>query len=70
MIVRDLSNKEKYNDWSLDDITKRDVLVSSEIQNTIEKWANQYNTEEDNEMNKPSDAELKQIAMFKAKGWI
>lgn len=58
-------------DWTLDNITERDLKVSEEIMNTLSKWNNEYNNAPNSIDDKqPTAEQLQQIELFKQKGWI
>lgn len=58
------------NDWTLDNITERDLKVSERIIEILTNWKNEYQIESSNDEHQPSAEQLKQIEMFKQKGWI
>lgn len=58
-------------DWTLDNITERDLKVSEKIMNTLSNWNNEYNNAPNSIDDKqPTAEQLQQIELFKQKGWI
>lgn len=59
-------------DWNMESITKRDIRISDEIIEILNRWNNEYlsisikNGKED----MPSEEDLARIEEFKNKGWI
>lgn len=60
------------SDWNMDSIMKRDIRVSDEIINTLNKWNNEYLNVpvEAAKADAPSEEDLARIEEFKKKGWI
>lgn len=59
------------SDWTLDNITERDLQASSEIIDTLAKWQNEYNTNSDDSLcPKATPEELAMIENFKKRGLI
>lgn len=60
------------DDWTLDDISKRDVRIADKIIGIITKWNNDYlhTGTFNNSQSEPSAEELEMIERFKAKGWM
>lgn len=58
------------NDWTLDNITERDLKVSERIFEILANWNNQYQIESSSDEQQPSAEQLKQIELFKQNGWI
>lgn len=59
------------SDWTLDDITERDLQASSEIIGTLTKWKNEYNLHSDGSLYpKATPEELAMIEDFKKRGLI
>ena len=58
-------------EWTLDNITERDLKVSEKIMNTLSNWNNEYNNVPNSADDKqPTAEQLQQIELFKQKGWI
>lgn len=59
-------------DWNLESITKRDIRVSDEVGEIMNRWNNEYLNIPISEckMGEPSEEELAQIEKFKKNGWI
>ena len=59
-------------DWNLESITKRDIRISDEVVNIMNRWNNEYLTVSVSEgkAEEPSEEELAQIEKFKKNGWI
>lgn len=58
-------------EWSLEHITERDIRVSDEIMEMLQKWNDSYErADDDGEENQPTPEELAMIERFKNKGWI
>lgn len=56
------------NDWTLDNIEHRDMIVSAEIMKLLQKWESDYQKNKNGTA--PSEEDLALIAKFKQKGWI
>lgn len=69
-----ITNEMAYStvvEWELDNITERDIRISDEIKNIIEKWNNEYsNLANKASENKPTQEDLLKIEQFKINGWI
>lgn len=59
------------SDWTLDDITERDIQVSTEVMDTLTKWKQEYNTPPGNSLHsEATPEELAMIEEFKKRGLI
>ena len=59
------------SDWTLDDITERDLQVSTEVIDTLTKWKQEYNTPPGNSLlSEATPEELAMIEEFKKRGLI
>lgn len=59
------------SDWTLDDITERDLQVSTEVIDTLTKWKQEYNTPPGNSLHsEATPEELAMIEEFKKRGLI
>lgn len=59
------------SDWTLDDITERDLQVSTEVMDTLTKWKQEYNTPPGNSLHsEATPEELAMIEEFKKRGLI
>lgn len=59
-----------YNEWTLDNITERDLKVSERIMEILSNWNNEYQRDSLSKKHQPSAEQLKQIELFKQNGWI
>lgn len=63
--------KNSSSDWTLDDITERDLQVSTEVMDTLTKWKQEYNTPPGNSLHsEATPEELAMIEEFKKRGLI
>lgn len=59
------------SDWTLDDITERDLQVSTEVMDTLTNWKQEYNTPPGNSLHsEATPEELAMIEEFKKRGLI
>lgn len=58
------------NDWTLDDIIERDIEITNELFNTLNKWDDEYNINNQNSFKQPTKEQLAEIEIFRKKGWI
>ena len=59
------------SDWTLDNITERDLKVSTEVMDTLERWKEEYNMNPNNSTAvKATPEELAMIEEFKKRGLI
>lgn len=56
-------------EWSLDDITERDVHVSELLQQTMTAWNNEY-VQSPTPANEPTPEQLEMIRKFRENGWV
>jgi len=56
-------------EWSLDDITERDVKVSDALRGIMSTWSDAYLPQEAS-VNEPTAEQLEMIRKFKENGWI
>ena len=56
-------------EWSLDDITERDVRVSELLQQTMTTWNNEY-IQSPTPRNAPTPEQLEMIRKFRENGWV
>ena len=64
--------KLDWNDWTLDNITERDIRVSDTIKAVLKKWRDEYNVASASALSDtmPSAEQLAMIEEFKKKGWV
>ncbi|MCR4638956.1 DUF262 domain-containing HNH endonuclease family protein [Ruminococcus sp.] len=58
------------NEWSLDDITERDIQIANDIKSIIEKWKNDYQVPIQATISEPTDEQKAMIEQFKKNGWV
>lgn len=68
-IVKQIGHTQN-NDWTLDNITERDLEVSEKIMEILANWNNEYQIKNSSNWHQPSAEQLQQIELFKQKGWI
>ena len=58
-------------EWNLDSIMKRDIRISDEVIQILNRWNNEYlNSVNEDEVEAPSEEDLARIEEFKRRGWI
>ena len=71
-IVKELSRSPS-NNWHIQDIKSRDVLLFNEICETLEVWRNEYDNASDvvdDSIGAPTDEDKKRIEEWKKRGLI
>ena len=56
-------------EWSLDDITERDVHVSECLLKTLAKWSKEY-SQQGTTTPEPTPEQLEMIRKFRENGWV
>ena len=69
--VKELS-KQPSNNWHIQDIKSRDVLLFNEICNALEKWRNEYDQmiENSKPIDGPTEEEKKRYEEWKKRGLL
>jgi hypothetical protein len=57
-------------EWSLDDITERDILISNMLTTLIKAWNDRYTVDQTAVPDEPSDEQKALIDQFKKNGWV
>lgn len=72
IVITSSLGKSDLMDWTLDSITKRDIRVSDEVIEILNRWDNDYSniSTEEGDQPQPSAEDLALIEKFKKKGWV
>jgi hypothetical protein len=60
------------HEWSLDDITERDVVVAEQLKAVLEKWNTDYQQADQPQETPegPTPEQLEMIRRFRENGWV